>query len=95
MAIRTPKELGAAIRAQRRRLGLDQSELATKVGVSRKWIIAVEKGSAGAAIGLILRTLRALRLSLDTSAEPERTARRSASEIDLDAIVTAATKPRR
>lgn len=37
------------------------------VGVSRKWIIDVEKGKPRAEIGLILRTLDALglRLSLD------------------------------
>ena len=67
MHLRTPSDLGATIREQRRRLNLDQSDLAKQVGVSRKWIIDVEKGKARAEVGLILRTLDVLglRLSLD------------------------------
>jgi HTH-type transcriptional regulator/antitoxin HipB len=66
--IRTPRDLGSAIRDRRRRLNLDQDGLAKQIGVSRKWIIDVEKGKPGVEIGLILRTLDTLglRLSLDT-----------------------------
>lgn len=69
MHVRTALELGAAIRERRRRLNLDQDDLAKIVGVSRKWIIDVEKGKARAEIGLILRTLDALgiRVSLDAT----------------------------
>lgn len=67
MQVRTPVDLGAVIRDHRRRLHLGQQELAARVGVSRKWIIDVEKGKARAEIGLVLRTLNALglRLSID------------------------------
>jgi HTH-type transcriptional regulator/antitoxin HipB len=67
MLLRTPIDLGFAIRDRRRRLHLRQDELAARVGVSRKWIIDVEKGKPRAEIGLVLRTLDALglRLSLD------------------------------
>jgi HTH-type transcriptional regulator / antitoxin HipB len=65
MRIRSPSELGALIRARRRQLGLDQIGLAEKVGVSRQWIIEIEKGKPRAAIGLILRTLNALGIFLD------------------------------
>lgn len=67
MLLRTPLDLGSIIRDRRRSLGLDQEELAGRVGVSRKWIIDVEKGKPRAEIGLILRTFEALglRLSLD------------------------------
>jgi HTH-type transcriptional regulator / antitoxin HipB len=67
MMLRTPIDLGFAIRDRRRRLKLRQDELAARVGVSRKWIIDVEKGKPRAEIGLVLRTLDALglRLSLD------------------------------
>lgn len=64
MLLRTPIDLGCAIRDRRRRLKLDQASLAARVGVSRKWIVDVEKGKAGAAIGLVLRTLDALDLRL-------------------------------
>lgn len=43
MRIRTPTDLGAMIRNRRTKLGLDQKSLADKVGVSRQWIVAVEK----------------------------------------------------
>lgn len=67
MLLRNPLDLGAAIRDRRRQLNLDQSDLANQVGVSRKWIIDIEKGKPRAEIGLILRTLDALglRLSVD------------------------------
>jgi len=57
MRIRTPKDIGAVIREGRRTLGLDQGELAKKVGVSRLWINQVERGKPGASLGLVLRTL--------------------------------------
>lgn len=68
MLLRTPNDLGSAIRDRRRRLNLDQDDLAKQIGVSRKWIIDVEKGKPRAEIGLVLRALDALglRLALDT-----------------------------
>jgi HTH-type transcriptional regulator / antitoxin HipB len=71
MLLRTPHDLGAAIRDRRRRLNLDQRDLARQIGVSRKWIIDVEKGKPRAELGLVLRTLDALglRLALDAAAE--------------------------
>jgi HTH-type transcriptional regulator/antitoxin HipB len=68
MLVRTALDFGHAIRDQRRRLKLDQATLAKRVGVSRKWIIDVEKGKPRAEIGLILHTLEVLglRLSLGT-----------------------------
>ena len=65
MRIRNSSELGGLIRETRRQLGLDQGELAQKVGVSRQWIIEIEKGKPRAAVGLILRTLNALGICLD------------------------------
>jgi HTH-type transcriptional regulator / antitoxin HipB len=67
MLLRTPADLGSAIRDRRRQLKLDQIDLAKKAGVSRKWIVDVEKGKRRAEIGLLLRTLDALglRLSLE------------------------------
>jgi HTH-type transcriptional regulator/antitoxin HipB len=65
MRIRTPKEIGALIRDRRRHMGLDQSTLAKRVGVSRQWIIDAEQGKTRAAVGLILRTLEALDVKLE------------------------------
>jgi HTH-type transcriptional regulator/antitoxin HipB len=76
MKVRTPIDIGAAIRDRRRGLKLGQDELAARVGVSRKWIIDIEKGKPRAEIGLVLRTLDALglRLSLDDEGSSARAA---------------------
>jgi y4mF family transcriptional regulator len=62
--LQTPEDLGRAIRARRTELGLDQGSLARLVGVSRQWIVEVEHGKPRAEMGLLLRTLSALRLEL-------------------------------
>jgi HTH-type transcriptional regulator / antitoxin HipB len=65
MIIRTPADLGAAIRAGRRALGLGQADLAVRVGVQRQWIIKIESGKSTAEVGLVLRTLNALGLKVE------------------------------
>ena len=75
MRIRTPTDLGALIRDRRIKLALDQQSLAQKVGVSRQWIVEVEKGKPRAEIGLLLRTIDALGIQLMTERKlPERKA---------------------
>jgi HTH-type transcriptional regulator/antitoxin HipB len=69
MRIRTSTDLGAYLRARRCELGMDQATLAEKAGTSRKWLIEVERGKPGASIGMLLRTLRALDVAIDLSAE--------------------------
>jgi HTH-type transcriptional regulator/antitoxin HipB len=91
MILRTPKDIGAAIRNRRLELGLGQRTLAARVGVSRQWIVEIEGGKPGAALGLVLRTLDALGLRLVLDArKPKR-----GLGVDIDAIVSAARKPRR
>jgi HTH-type transcriptional regulator/antitoxin HipB len=67
MRIRNFKDLGAYLRTRRTQLGMDQATLAEKAGTSRKWLIEVENGKPGASLGLVLRTLRALDVSIDLS----------------------------
>jgi HTH-type transcriptional regulator/antitoxin HipB len=69
MRIRNIKELGAYLRARRIELGMDQATLAGKARTSRKWLIEVENGKPGAELGLVLRTLRALEVAVDLSAD--------------------------
>jgi HTH-type transcriptional regulator/antitoxin HipB len=90
MKIRTAPELGAAIRERRRLLRLAQIELASRVGVSRQWIIEVEKGKPRAEIGLVLRTLEILEIDLSISDVTKGTS--WAKPAILDAIVNAARK---
>lgn len=69
MRLRTPRDVGLTIRERRRSLGLDQAELARRVGVSRQWVIGIEQGKARAELSLVLRTLDALGIALRTDDE--------------------------
>lgn len=62
--ILTPADLGRAIRARRRELGLRQSELAMQSGVSTPTVSAVENGKETARIGLALQLCRDLGIRL-------------------------------
>jgi HTH-type transcriptional regulator/antitoxin HipB len=98
LLVRPPRDLALLIRERRKPLGLDQAALAKKVGVSRLWVIEFERGKPRAEIGLVLRTLLALDLQLDVSAEPAAPpVKRGAGAIsvpDIDAIVRDARKRR-
>jgi HTH-type transcriptional regulator / antitoxin HipB len=89
MRIQTPADLGLTIRERRKQLRLAQQALADRVGVSRQWIVEVEAGKPRAEIGLLLRTLRDLGLSLDASTDvnSSASARSRAAAPNLDAIV--------
>jgi HTH-type transcriptional regulator / antitoxin HipB len=90
MLIRTPADLGAVIRDRRKQLKLDQATFAKQIGVSRQWVIWIERGRARAALGLVLRAVDALNIRLDASID--QTDRRRRSTVDIDAIVANAKK---
>lgn len=91
MIIRTPTDLGAAIRERRKLSKLRQEQLAAKIGVSRQWVIEVEKGKPRAEIGLILRALEAVGITLrSVDGIASDTPSSGRPKIDLDAIVDAA-----
>jgi y4mF family transcriptional regulator len=92
MLIRTPKELGAVIRDKRKRLGLDQSTLANRIGVSRQWVIEIEHGHARAELGLVLRALDALNIRFDASSEGTDSRSSAKSSADINAILAKAKK---
>ncbi len=92
MFVRTPADLGAAIRDRRKQLKLDQSTLAKQIGVSRQWVIETERGHPRAELGLVLRALDALNIHLDTTVG--QIDRSPSSAIDIDAIVDKAKKRR-
>ncbi|QOZ66549.1 type II toxin-antitoxin system Y4mF family antitoxin [Bradyrhizobium arachidis] len=92
MLTRTAADLGAVIRDRRKRLKLDQSTLAKKVGVSRQWLIEVEHGHPRAELGLILRVLDALGIKLDADSNPSAARGVPKTAVDLDAIVAKAKK---
>jgi HTH-type transcriptional regulator / antitoxin HipB len=92
MLIRTPADLGAAIRDQRKQLGLNQSILAKLIGVSRQWVIEVERGHPRAALGLVLRAADALGIRLDASMEQSSRRGPTRPAIDINAVVAKAKK---
>lgn len=90
MNIRTPTDLGLLIRQERRKQGLHQKTLAQKTGVSRQWLIETEKGKPGTPVGLVLRTLNALGVTLrvgSISARGSAGAALPETGVDIDAIV--------
>lgn len=82
MFLLAAKDLGALIRDQRGRMGLTQQQLADRVGVSRVWLVALEKGKPSAQVGLVFRTL--MELGLTIRADRKNTL---AGEINLNDIV--------
>jgi HTH-type transcriptional regulator/antitoxin HipB len=91
MFIRTASDLGALIRERRLKFGLDQLALARKAGTSRKWLVEVENGKPRAEIGLILRTLKALGVTLSvadtTSDVASGRAKTDTPSVDINQII--------
>jgi HTH-type transcriptional regulator/antitoxin HipB len=93
MLVRSSSDLGAVIRDRRKQLQLDQAAFARKIGVSRQWVIDVEKGHARAQLGLVLRAIDALNIQLDASTGQGNQVKRSrVVSVDIDAIIAKARK---
>lgn len=56
----TMRELAAFVGEIRTELGIPQSQLAARAGVSRQWLVALESGRPTVEAGRVLRTLEAL-----------------------------------
>jgi HTH-type transcriptional regulator/antitoxin HipB len=65
MRIKTAVNLGSLVRNQRKEGGWSQQELAEKIGASRLWVSQFENGKETVEFGLVLKTLSALKLSLE------------------------------
>lgn len=83
MILHSAKDVGALVRDRRTELGLSQSQLAEKVGVSRVWMVQFERGKPNAQLSLVLRTLRELKIPLSAEVEPVS----RSSKIDLGSII--------
>lgn len=53
MRVRITGDIGAFIRERCSKLGLNQLDVAKKIGVSRKWLGEIERGKRGAEVGLL------------------------------------------
>jgi HTH-type transcriptional regulator/antitoxin HipB len=93
MKIRTVSDLGLLLRERRRELRLTQAELAERIGASRQWIIRVEQGNQRSDVGLVLKAIAALRLTLDVRGDSDTTpSDEKTRRIDIDAVVRAARR---
>jgi HTH-type transcriptional regulator / antitoxin HipB len=63
--LRTPREIGLRIRDRRMQLGMSQAQLAERIGMSRQWVVSLEKGAPGAALGTVLRAISELGLDVN------------------------------
>jgi transcriptional regulator with XRE-family HTH domain len=110
MQIHTTRELGELVRTRRRELRLTQGALAERIGATRQWVVALETGRPRLELGLTLRALASLGVTLDLrvneasdaqSAGPARLGRATAqtvsgpSQPSLDAILAGARELRR
>lgn len=64
-AKRTARLVGEEIRGARRRLGLDQDDVALVAGVSRRTVYAIEHGKPTVRLDALLPVLRAVGLDFD------------------------------
>ncbi len=94
MRMRTATDLGAFIRERRTKLGMDQVALAERAGTSRKWLIEVEQGKPRAEIGLILRTLKTLGVSIDLQIDSlaKATSNDKAGSTDINNVLSSLKK---
>ena len=86
MRIRTARDLGALIRDRRTTIGWSQQDLADHCGASKRWVVAVEAGKAGAEVGIVLRALSALDIELTSG--PAHTGGAAALDALLDGLDT-------
>jgi y4mF family transcriptional regulator len=81
-------DLGLFVRDRRRQLGMTQTDLGTSAQVSRRWLSALEAGKPTAEVGLVLKVLHALHVTLDarpTTIGPD--------DIDLDEVLRRLAEP--
>lgn len=91
MFIRRPSDLGDLVRSVRQTRGLNQQELADRLGTSRWWVNEFEGGKPTARLDLVLRALNELQITLVAQAEKEISTdvplpASARNPIDIDAI---------
>ena len=70
MRIKTVNEIGQYARETRLERGWSQTDLATRAQVSRVWVSQFERGKQTLELGLVLRTLKTLGISIDLRLSP-------------------------
>ena len=71
ITIHTPQQLGDALRAARKHLGLTQSQLALAAGVGLRFIVELEAGKSTVRLENVLRVIDALGGEFNLSGLPD------------------------
>ena len=88
MLIYSANDLSALIRTERKKKGWTQEDLANRAEVSIPWLSQLERGKTTVQLGLVLRILKELQLSLRVGNDHDRKAPRTDPDfIDLNRIV--------
>lgn len=92
MRIRRPEDIAAAVREARRKAGLTQVELASRLEVNREWVYRLENGEPGVSLGMVLRALNVLGVHLriemgEEEAKAPGAGKRTTPRISIDEIV--------
>lgn len=66
-----PAVIGALVREGREAAGLTQTQLAERIGASRFWVAAFEKGKPSVELGLALKAIQALGMSIRIQPETD------------------------
>lgn len=88
--INSIRDVAAAVRGRRLKLGLSQERVAKRARVSRQWLSEFESGKPTAELQLVIRLLYALGMHLSIEIPGERQSSQSASTpttVDLDALL--------
>jgi len=88
MFVTSVSELGALVRSERKRRNWTQQKFAQQVGVKSLWISQFERGKPTAQVGLVLRTLKTLDITLQVGNVSSDKGQSDPVDIDLDSIVS-------
>jgi len=90
VTINSIRDLAAAVRGRRLKLGLSQARVAKQAGVSRQWLSEFESGKPTAELQLMIRLVHALGMHLSLEVPGERRLSQSGSaptRVDLDVLL--------
>ncbi len=87
MKVNSMRDVAAAVRGRRKDLGISQAALATRVGVSRAWVNAVEAGKPSVEFDLVLRLFDHLDLRMDLAKPGNCGDIFKGRSVDLDSVL--------
>ena len=67
MRVRSPGDLGAIAREQRRKAGLSQADVAERAGVTRQWLVRFERGNTEVSLSKAFAVLRTLEITVSAT----------------------------